>query len=56
MMGRRSSAVPDRTASIKPHHWNAELPRLVGEIGTDAVAGEHDDADRHRLKHAGRCA
>jgi hypothetical protein len=30
-------------------HRDAELLGLVGEVGGDAGAGEHDDADRQRV-------
>ena len=42
---RRSGAaeLPDR---------DAELLGLVGEVGGDAGAGKHDDADRQRIEQA----
>ena len=36
---------------IEPHHRDAEFLCFVGQVPTDAIAREHDDANRHRLKH-----
>ena len=33
-------------------HRDAELLGLVGEVGGDAGAGKHDDADRQRIEQA----
>src|SRR6201987_3457381 len=41
-----------RCLLVEPPHRDAERLRLVREVGRDAGAREHDDADRQRLEEA----
>ena len=38
----------------QPHHRDAEFLCFVGQVPTDAIAREHDDANRHRLEGRAR--